>query len=561
MSKKKTNGSLPPEDLDGDGGSHEHDTVAGGDNGMPSFIDAGVGDEMASAESDTKKAILHLADRRMKSDELGNEIRQNEPDLIKRARSLAGAGLISFPENKQVRMGDQFINQAVNTDTNRYAAFAAIFGDGEDRPHIDTFRGRLVDHRGVIVDDRYQMIDMIHALAAAGLKTQSTAEIRRAFKEWGLKVQSNDLIKRVEKIIPEWDGIPRAESKLINLFGCFNTELNRLFGKYFWMSIYCRVMNPGWMAPIALSLFGAQNAGKSYFSKLICETIIGDSDADSVLLDLAGDHIDFLREITGNSIIANVGEMTGFTTADMNKIKSFMTLTSDNMHYKYEGNFKQLRQWVVVMDGNKYEGLQRDATGNRRFYPMFVGQKPDENGQPAWKEEYKADFTGFAEDVWAIMAECAAWLDANGGKAGYEKFVDEVSARVRNFNSSEMNANRGTPRDQALDNHLVEALLTCERKIINKRINKGMWVSSGKVSVRIKEISRGVNVMDNRLKIRMTALGARECQIDNTKGYIFDDIMDDEVFTDMILGKDKPGAEEDVAPEITINKKDEAGGF
>jgi hypothetical protein len=312
----------------------------------------------------------------------------------------------------------------------------------------------------------------LHAMDEAGLKGQSFGDIRKSFKEWGLSVQSNDLIKRMEKMIPEWDGQERAATHLQRLFECNESGLTNEFSLYFWLSLYCRVMHPGCMAPMALSLFGAQNAGKSYFSKLICRTLLGDKEAEPVQLDLGGDPLSFLRSITGTSLIANIGEMTGFKTADINRIKSFMTVTSDNLHFKYEGNFSQPRQWITILDGNKYEGLQRDDTGNRRFFPLFLGQTEDVDGQPAWKMDFKVNFDGFEDDLWQIMAEMRAWLENNGGLKGYQKYVDSVSVKVAAYNRTERDQGRGTALNPVLSRHLMPAIRDCSKRAITERKDK-----------------------------------------------------------------------------------------
>ncbi|MDR5751137.1 MULTISPECIES: VapE domain-containing protein [unclassified Caballeronia] len=186
-------------------------------------------------------------------------------------------------------------------------------------------------------------------------KTQTTEEAiediraKEAFKEWAMKIKQNDLTIRFEKRVPDWDGTPRLETALIELLKPFNTETNRAVGKYFWLSLYNRITSPGCLAPIVISLFGAQNAGKSRFSNEIVRTVLEDREKSSIQLDLGGkkaQKLDFLREITGNSIIANIGEMTGFNRGDLNDIKDFVSRTSDPMHYKYEGHFDQQRQWV-----------------------------------------------------------------------------------------------------------------------------------------------------------------------------------------------------------------------
>jgi Virulence-associated protein E len=528
--------------------------------------DAGFSEEATSAESEARQIKLRVVEKEVEGDATEQRIRDLETDLIKRAKALAGVSAFAFPDFKSVRSGDMFVQQPLPSDDNRWVAFEGLFGKHEvredlNRPHVDTFRGRLVDWKSRIVDDRWPVVELVRALAAAGLKGHSADQVRKAFKEWALLSQYNDLIKKFEKRVPEWDGVERMEMSLIELFRCFDTELNRAFSKYFWLSLYNRVTNPGCRAEMVLSLFGAQNAGKSYFSKLICQIITGDKNADSVQLDLSGDKMEFLREITGNSIVANVGEMTGFTRGDLNKIKDFISRSGDNMHYKYEGHFTQMRQWVTILDGNKYEGLQRDDTGNRRFYPMFVGQLPDVHGQPAWSDTFKADFSGFEDKVWQMMAECRAWMKAEGGAAGYNDYVNSVIPMVAAFSRNEMSKDRGTIKDEPLDVFLIPALNVCKVIELQRRKNTGVWLSTGEIVTKVALTSRNkCDVKMNHLPPKMALLGAEPCMINNVKGYLFRNVMTKDELVKHLRG---PDTEEDEAiqPDKVVDSPDDDSEF
>lgn len=503
-------------------------------------VDAGNGEEMQEADAETKVVLLRKVENRARIEDYLDDVRK-EPNIVERGKKLLQGNLVTFPDTKKTTEG----YLALNCDKNRLAAFDALFGDGEGRPHIDTFCGRLVDWKGEVVDDRYSMVKLLDALHAMGLRQQSLESIRKSFRDWGLQVKTNDLIIKFNARIPEWDGKSRLEEKMIDLFKCFDTPLNRAFGKYFWLSLYCRITEPGCMAPMALSLFGAQDAGKSYFSKLICRVLQGDPDASPVQLDMDSNKIDFLRSITGASIIANIGEMTGFSRADLNDIKQFMTITSDGMHQKFEGHYQQKRQWISVLDGNKYEGLQRDETGNRRFYPVFVGQIPDVHGQPAWAEEFKVDFTGFDDDLLQIMAECREWLVANDGIDGYHGYVDSVSKDVKAFSRDEMSRGRGVVMDYTLDTYLIPCLLSLGKlnaTIVEGRKNRGVWITTAAIKTRIKTLGRGAEMKENHLRIRMISLGATPELIQNVRGYLFKDVMTEGAYMERIKG----GIEDDI---------------
>lgn len=522
--------------------------------------DAGFGDEFKAAEGESRKATLRLADDAATGEVAVRQARQ-DPDLVKRAKALHRLNAFGLPEEKPVNSGGMVVMQPLVSDLNFWAVYDALFGSElPSRPHFDTFSGTPKDHNGKTLDDRTPIMEMTKAVKAANLTGIRAADVRRTYRDWILDKRMNDLEHRFNTRIPDWDGEFRLETLLIDLFKPFDTPLNRAFGRYFWLSVYCRVTYPGCFAPMVLSLFGAQNAGKSWMSTLICREATGDRNANSVLLNLGKDRNSFLRAMTGNSIIANIGEMTGFSKGDLNDIKDFITRTSDMMDQKYEKHINQARQWVCVMDGNKYEGLQRDDTGNRRFYPMFVGQLTDENGQPRWDPSFKVDYTGFADKFWQAMAECRAWLDENGGLDGYDDFVREVIEMVKEFNDNERRMDRGTVHDPELDNAFLPGLLACEMRYISRRAKnkgrKGVLVDFNELLGNVTKLFTTTKAPhNNHIEPKLSALGGEPCTINSHPCYFFE-CESVEAFIDRLHG----GSEE--VDEISVhNKRDENGGF
>jgi hypothetical protein len=524
-----------------------------------------------SGEEASRKADEFKARQQQKREEnltAADGIRRNNADIVERARALFVVGQFQYADVKKVRQGDSVITQAQATDTNKWHALDVLFGldrakakkdaakydpvklrfkknaADEKRPHLDEFSGRIVDHEGNIMDDHYAFVDWVHMFNAAQLKGLGADTVDKAIRAWALEHRWNSLIERLNSAIPTWDGVQRMESKLIDLFKCFNTPLNRSFGQYFWLSLYARLMHPGAYAPMILSLFGTQDCGKSYFGKRLCEIIIGNDKADTVQLNLDGEKTDFLREITGNSIIAAIGEMTGFTTGDLNRIKNFVTRPSDMMHYKHEGHFDQQRQWIAIMDGNKYEGLQRDTTGNRRFYPMFCGQLPDQDGQPRWSEDFNAGpeiHSGeFEADVWQLLAEAKKWFGDNGNEA-YVDFAKTVSKEVFAFNAVERAANRGTVHDPDVDTFLTSAVVAAAKRVVKKRDGSGragVVIRREDLILAFKEVSKINNPNQKHIETAVCALGAATAKIDNRLVYYFDGYDSVAKFDEAIGGDD-----------------------
>ncbi|WP_051888306.1 VapE domain-containing protein [Caballeronia sordidicola] len=392
-------------------------------------------------------------------------------DLVERAKNIAED--ILFEDIRKVRMGDMFIAVPEDTATNRRTVLDYLFKDASERPRFDEFKGRVVDHRGVIIDDFYDATEYLDAFNAAGLRKMEFNKVIEAVRLFALRHRQNDLTQRVLSVTPEWDGVKRMDSALIRMFDAFDTPLNRAFGVYFWTSFFMRVTRPGEEAPIVLTLIGAQNCGKSYFGKLLARLITGNREADSVQYDLDTKPLDLLRDITGHSVVCALGELAGYQRSDVNRLKNLITRTHDQMHQKFEGVLQQARQWIFIADANRYNGLLRDETGNRRFYPMFCAQTTDHDGNTAWREDFKADFSDFESNLWQLMAEARAWIEENGID-GYSAMVRDVSRQVFEWSQGEAKAGRGVIQDDSVLPFVPAALSSAPCREVKKRDGSGI---------------------------------------------------------------------------------------
>lgn len=453
------------------------------------IIGEGEGELMSQATEEAKRVVVSLQHRSDMSSVNHTEV-YSESDLVKRAVMLRNLEVIDYVHFKPNGKGDTDAGMRARTDSmlNRHAAFDALFDFGSGivpYPHYDTFRGRLVDHMGSTFSPRSMRVrELIAAIDRCGLENPTAKEVVEAVHTWALEHQRDSLLAHFELKMPQWDRTPRIETMLIDLFRPHDTKLNRLFSKYFWLSLYNRVTRPGSQAPISLALIGAQDVGKSYFSVLLCRLLTGDPNIGPILLDLgAKNYNQFLRNITGKSIIANVGELMGFKKGDMNRIKEFVTKTEDELDFKFEDTIVKSRQWVTVMDGNNYDGLQRDETGNRRFYPLFVFQAPDKAGKPDWFAGKKVDFRGFEEKLWQAMSECRVWMEENGDE-GYSALIAETNRAVSDFSIGEMDNARGVVRDDHIDNHLHNVLLNVSYREVSGRTTKnpGLFIANADIS-------------------------------------------------------------------------------
>jgi hypothetical protein len=230
-------------------------------------------------------------------------------------------------------------------------------------------------------------------------------------------------------------------------------------------------MTPGCLAPITMALFGPMDAGKSHFSTLLCREIMFDAKADAVTFDPAGERKEFLRNIYGLSIVANMSEMTGFGKIDLRKWKSFSTNTTDTFDQKFGFSGQWPRQWIFISDANRYEGLWRDnddtdtndeSQGERRLFPIFVGEIPGATGSVRWASDARANIepNSFGERLWQMMKTCEAWMECHEER-GYKKLVAATTSMVKRFSKAEKDADQGTVHDKTFDEQFPRVLRRC----------------------------------------------------------------------------------------------------
>ncbi|KVU77509.1 hypothetical protein WL53_06095 [Burkholderia ubonensis] len=475
-------------------------------------------DEAVEARKAVEESRARRAAAAAEEEEMAAKVRK-DPDIVKRAAGMAMH--IQFKDFKKVRQGDIYIQQPLMTDENKLVVLNALFDGKREKPHRDHFRGRIVDQDGKVIDEFYPVTRWVQAFSAAGLKGVTLEGARKVIKEYALSDERNDLIERVRNRMPEWDRVPRMKNKLIELFGEKNDTFHQNCSQYFWLSLYARVMMPGALAPMMLSIFGPQGCGKSRFTQTLCKIVMCDPEADTTPLNMDGDRLHFLRAITGQSIIANAGEMTGYTRADLNKIKDFITRQSDSLNFKYEGELQQPRQFIIVMDGNKMDGVFRDETGERRIILWVCGRQDDEQGRITYDPNFKVaqhHWDTLEDEVWQIMAECAEWMAKNGEKK-YEEFVSEVVQQVNKSNEEAKSKGNGVISDPVVETFFATAFAAT--KLDWRHAGVACSIPGTERRTEFYAVPQGVIVYEDRFVQMMDRVaGKQRVTSERTKAYL-----------------------------------------
>lgn len=196
-------------------------------------------------------------------------------------------------------------------------------------------------------------------------------------------------IRQMFEALPDWDGIPRVDTLLIDYLGAADTEYVRAVTRKTLCAAYMRVYHPGIKFDNITVLNGAQGIGKSTLISRLGMEWFSDSLSISDMNDKTA------AEKLQGYWIHEIGEMAGMKKADLEKVKAFVSRQDD----KYRASFGRRvtphpRQCVFFGTTNSENGYLRDITGNRRFWNVKVNGRgkyspwdiSDETLQQIWAE-------------------------------------------------------------------------------------------------------------------------------------------------------------------------------
>lgn len=168
----------------------------------------------------------------------------------------------------------------------------------------------------------------------------------------------------------EWDGAPRVETMLVDLFGAPDTPYSRRAAQCFMVGAVARIL---WVDPkqpfvgaqvdFMLVLEGEQGKRKSSAAR----ALFGSNWFTETNESPTGK--DFYQVIQGCWGV-EIGEMDSFGKADVTAVKTAITRRVDKFRAPYERVPRSYRrECVFIGTTNEHEYL-RDPTGGRRFLPV-----------------------------------------------------------------------------------------------------------------------------------------------------------------------------------------------
>lgn len=172
-------------------------------------------------------------------------------------------------------------------------------------------------------------------------------------------------IREYLSALPEWDGIDRVDSLLIDYLGAEDSAYVRAVTRKTLCAAVRRVQQPGCKFDSMLVLNGPQGIGKS----TLIAKLAGEWFSDSLNLSDTKDKT-AAEKLQGYWIL-EIGELAGLRKAEVETLRSFLSRQNDI----YRASFGKratphLRQCIFFGTTNAESGYLRDTTGNRRFWPV-----------------------------------------------------------------------------------------------------------------------------------------------------------------------------------------------
>ena len=173
-----------------------------------------------------------------------------------------------------------------------------------------------------------------------------------------------------------WDGVKRLDTLLSEYLGAEDTAYTRAVMRKSLCAAVGRAVTGGIKYDYMPIFTGPQGIGKSTFLRILGKDWFSDS-----LTTFEGKEA---AELIQGTWINEIGELSAFTKQETQVIKQFLSKTDDIYRAAYgRRTDKYPRRCVFFGTSNDSEFL-KDATGNRRFWPVDVGVHPAKKS--VWKQ-------------------------------------------------------------------------------------------------------------------------------------------------------------------------------
>lgn len=192
----------------------------------------------------------------------------------------------------------------------------------------------------------------------------------------------------------EWDGISRAENYFIDYLGAENVPYTKEITKIWLTGAVARVYQPGIKFEVVPILEGSQGLGKSTAARNLFPEKFNDS------LSGMGQSKDDYQQLQGSWIV-EIAELSAMRKTEIERTKNFISAMFDVYRASYGHYALPHGRKVAFIGTTNQTDYLKDATGERRFYPIKCGvSKPTKS---VWNVD--------ENEICQILAEAKHWYE------------------------------------------------------------------------------------------------------------------------------------------------------
>jgi predicted P-loop ATPase len=249
--------------------------------------------------------------------------------------------------------------------------------------------------------------------------TFSAEDTRNALHYVAAYHRFDSALERANALRGKWDGVSRLDTFDSETLGVLPTPYSRAACRYLWVSMVARAVSPGVKVDGALILISpAQGKGKT---SLVQSLPLNPEWYGRI--DLGGRDDDTFRMMRGKNVL-EIPELRGLGARDAGAVKAFLDQQADEWTPKYkEFTAKAPRRSIFVGTDNNMAVLT-DPTGNRRWFPLRVGDALEFIRWPELRENI--------EQYWAeTLSIIDSFADPQAAVEHHYKAADKLAGPAR----------------------------------------------------------------------------------------------------------------------------------
>ncbi len=218
-------------------------------------------------------------------------------------------------------------------------------------------------------------------------RISGAAKIDGALSLHSNKNSFNDVTRYLNEL--KWDGVPRLDTLLIDYLGAEDSIYTRAVTRKAFTAAVARAYIPGFKFDYMTIFTGPQGIGKSTLLAKMSKGWFNDS-----IRTFEGKEA---SELLQGVWLVEVGELDAFNRSDVGRIKQFLSQQADRFRAAYGRHVKEMPRRCVFFGTTNDAEFLTDRTGNRRFWPVVVGERKA-------KKSVWSDLDKELDQLWAEAA-------------------------------------------------------------------------------------------------------------------------------------------------------------